>query len=327
MTFSKWIETCPLSSIEAEKVAEALTKLVVLRHGFPNTIHSDQGRNFESRVFQSLCERLGMEKTRTSPFHPSGNAIVERGNQTLGDMLASVVSEDHKDWDERLPFVTWAFNSSSHSTTGLSPYHVLHGWPPRLPLDVLLPSNASSPTDVYNFVVKTQNRLLQSRRQVHEKLRHSQALRNERYNCNAHFRPFKPGDLVMLNSKTVRPGLSKCLSDRWTGPFEVQRRLGEVNYRIRILPSAISRNRKRKMVVHHDRLKPFVKRRSSLQLGADEPETDEQDSPDPEDQQSEPSWMMLETPTGEEEEETPIQLPRRSTRVRRAPDFYQAGGQ
>jgi transposase InsO family protein len=333
--FSKWMETCALSSIEAEKVADALVRQVVLRHGVPDTIHSDQGRQFESRVFANLCEQLGVEKTRTSPFHPSGNGLVERGNRTLGDMLATVISDTQGDWDEKLPFVTWAFNSSEHSTTGMSPYQLLHGWPPRLPLDVLLPNRDGDETrDVWGFVEKTRERLLKSRMQVHRQLCEAQSERNERYNQDKRFHQYDRGDLVMLSSKVVKPGLSKSLSRRWTGPFEVLKRLGEVNYRIRLAPSAKEAGRRRKFVVHHDRLKPFVARSDSLGAGEAAQSSDE-DAGQEEATAADPlagvphAWTELaecdDVDSAAGEDNPPEQPLRRSTRERKRPDFYEAG--
>ncbi|PAA61768.1 hypothetical protein BOX15_Mlig029272g4 [Macrostomum lignano] len=325
--FSKWMETCALPSIEAERVADVLVHQVALRHGVPDTIHSDQGRQFESQLFQSLCEQLGMRKTRTSPFHPSGNGLVERGNRTLGNMLATVVAESQDDWDVQLPFVTWAFNSSAHCTTGLSPFQVLHGWPPRLPLDVKLPHTNSGASDTLEYVEDVQKRLLQSRRLVHQKLQSAQTERNERYNKDVRFQPYNQGDLVMLSCKTVKPGRSKSLSNRWTGPYVVLKRLGEVNYRVRLAPGLAVR-RRRKLVVHHDRLKPFVERRGSLQL-TDEQQPAPATSTSPEQLGVPDAWAQLSGGNDDDGGDTeaaidPVVPPelRRSVRQRRPPDFY-----
>uniref|UniRef100_A0A1I8HVJ8 CCHC-type domain-containing protein n=1 Tax=Macrostomum lignano TaxID=282301 RepID=A0A1I8HVJ8_9PLAT len=144
-------------------------------------------------------------------------------------------------------------------------------WWPKMQQDVQnwLPHTNSGASDTLEYVEDVQKRLLQSRRLVHQKLQSAQTERNERYNKDVRFQPYNQGDLVMLSCKTVKPGRSKSLSNRWTGPYVVLKRLGEVNYRVRLAPGLAVR-RRRKLVVHHDRLKPFVKRRGSLQL------TDEQ---------------------------------------------------
>ena len=68
--FSKWMEAFAIPNQEATTVARVLVDEFVARFGIPRQIHSDQGRNFESKVFQEMCEALGIDKTRTTPLHP-----------------------------------------------------------------------------------------------------------------------------------------------------------------------------------------------------------------------------------------------------------------
>ena len=69
--FSKWVEAYALPNQEAVTVAEALVKECICRFGVPRELHSDQGRNFESAVFQNICKILGINKTRTTALHPA----------------------------------------------------------------------------------------------------------------------------------------------------------------------------------------------------------------------------------------------------------------
>ena len=81
--FTKWVECMPLPSQTAEVTAKAAIDGFFSRFGYPFQIFSDQGRNFESKLFAALCEALEIHKTRTSPYRPSGNGQVERYNRTL----------------------------------------------------------------------------------------------------------------------------------------------------------------------------------------------------------------------------------------------------
>ncbi|PAA64027.1 hypothetical protein BOX15_Mlig018570g1 [Macrostomum lignano] len=145
-TLSKWVEAAALSQIDANTVAEALVICVMLRHGVPEVVHSDQGRQFEAKVFKQTCALLGAEKLRTSPFHPSGNGSVEKFNRTLGNMLSGFCSENQATWDALLPYILWAYcNSSEHSSTGESPLKVLRGMEPRLPVDLALGGQRDHP--------------------------------------------------------------------------------------------------------------------------------------------------------------------------------------
>jgi transposase InsO family protein len=70
--------------------------------GSPLEIHTDQGRCFESELFKETCRLPDVAKTRTSPYHPSLNGIIERFNATLVAMIRSYVDENQRNWDEHI---------------------------------------------------------------------------------------------------------------------------------------------------------------------------------------------------------------------------------
>ena len=80
---TKWYEAVPLPDQTAEKTATALLEHWIIRFGVLVSIHTDQGRKFESELFQSLMNSLQIDKTRTTSFHPQSNAVIERMNRTL----------------------------------------------------------------------------------------------------------------------------------------------------------------------------------------------------------------------------------------------------
>ena len=76
---------------------------IVCRYGVPEGLHADQGRNFEAQLMKELCQRLGIRRTRSSPFNPQGNGQAERTNRTLAERLAmDLEAMDQTDWDEKL---------------------------------------------------------------------------------------------------------------------------------------------------------------------------------------------------------------------------------
>ncbi|KAJ8006486.1 hypothetical protein DPEC_G00107750 [Dallia pectoralis] len=107
----EWPEAYALPNQEAETIVNALLGGFISRFGVPETIHSDQGRNFESRVFAEMCQRLGVEKTRTTPLHPQSDGLVERFHRTLG----------------QLPLVLMACRSAVQDSTACSPALLMLG--------------------------------------------------------------------------------------------------------------------------------------------------------------------------------------------------------
>ncbi|MCG7879381.1 MAG: RNase H-like domain-containing protein, partial [Candidatus Thiodiazotropha endolucinida] len=125
--FTKWVEAFAIPDQTAQTVARCLVKEVVSRFGVPTYIHSDQGRQFESAVYQEVCALLDIKKTRTTPYHPQSDGMVERFNRTLERLLSAFVNAEHSDWDERLPYVLMAYRSSVNETTGYTPNMMMLG--------------------------------------------------------------------------------------------------------------------------------------------------------------------------------------------------------
>lgn len=82
----------------------------------------DQGRQFESTIMDELCKLLQIQKSRTTPYHPQGDGLVERSNRTLLNMLSIVVEEHPDTWESHLRPVCMAYNTSIQPTTGYSPF-------------------------------------------------------------------------------------------------------------------------------------------------------------------------------------------------------------
>uniref|UniRef100_A0A1I8INJ4 Fibrinogen C-terminal domain-containing protein n=1 Tax=Macrostomum lignano TaxID=282301 RepID=A0A1I8INJ4_9PLAT len=148
---------------------------------------------------------------------------------------------------------------------------------------------------------------------VRQRLLSTQRSRKQHYDKRQHFTPFQVGQLVMLSNPAVRKGEFKALRRRWLGPYRVLEKLGLVTYRI-----SKPAGRRRSSVVHHDRLKAFVRRRPqpTLALPAADPHAAEDGRP-PSPVDPRQTWTdLLDEPTAAG--------PRRSERTRRPPDFFVA---
>ena len=110
--FTKWMEVYAIPNMEAVTVARKLVDQMFCRFSPPDQLHSDQGKQFESTVMREICNILGMKKTRTSPYHPQCDGLVEQYNHTLLDMLATTTQNHPFDWEDQLPKVCMAYNTS-----------------------------------------------------------------------------------------------------------------------------------------------------------------------------------------------------------------------
>ena len=125
--FSRWTEAGPLPDKTPLAVADAFFQHIVCRFGMPLVIHSDQSQEFENKMIQELCLLCGAHKTRTTPYHPESDGLVEHFNKTLLMMLAMFAGENRDDWDYLLPAVMMAYRSSVHESTGFGPYRLMFG--------------------------------------------------------------------------------------------------------------------------------------------------------------------------------------------------------
>jgi len=146
---------------EAATVAKILVDKVICVHGCPIQILTDQGPNFESTLFQELCKLMAVDKIRTTPYKPSTNGNIERFHATMHSMLAKLVSEQQRDWDQCLPAVAFAYRSTVQESTGFSPYFLMYGREARIPADLVYgpPPDLSHAEDVPEFVAQRRDAL------------------------------------------------------------------------------------------------------------------------------------------------------------------------
>jgi transposase InsO family protein len=126
-----------MPNMEARTVAKIIVEEVIARFGVPCFIHSDQGRQFESNLFKEMCVLLGIGKTRTNPYHPKSDGMVERFNKTLEAMLSAYVGDHQRDWDSHLPYVMMACRSAEHETTTLTSNMLMLGRETSTPMDLM----------------------------------------------------------------------------------------------------------------------------------------------------------------------------------------------
>ena len=251
--FTKWTEAIPIPNQEAHTVAEALVQQFICRFGAPDWLHTDQGRNFEANLMAELCKLLGITKTRTTPYHPQSDGMIERFNRTLLNMLSTVTGEREHDWDCQLPLVMMAYRTSINESTGATPYYLMFGREARLPIDVIfgIPPGevAVSPSQ---HVLDLRKRLEDAYHRVRSQLGLQQRRHKMLYDRKVSGSPYKLHDRVWLPCPAVQRGKSPKFHRPWQGPYQIIKVISDVLYRIQLLSSP-----RRRVVVHFDRLKPY----------------------------------------------------------------------
>lgn len=261
--FSKWPEAFAMPNQTAKTTADKIYQGIVCRYGVPEGLHADQGRNFEANLMKELCQRLGIKRTRSSPFNPQGNGQAERTNRTLAERLAmDLDAMDQSDWDEKLPSALAAIRTAPNSTTGESPYFLLFGTEARTIADVVHPKEkqeGGQPQDANEFRNKI-TRLQDIHQKVKTRVMDEHAKRHKRQEMDIRFTPFKEGEKVWMYGPPPKKGLSKkLLAERWRGPYVVTKKLGETLYKIRL-----EKGKRHTKIVNHRRLKRHYERPKHL---------------------------------------------------------------
>ena len=135
---TRWCEALPVPNAEATVIARLLVDDIIARYGAPKVLLFDRGKNFLSKLVAEVCKIFQIHKVNTSSYHPQTDGLVERFNSTLCQSLSMFVAKDQKDWDEYIPFILFAHRTSNCEAIGDSPFYVLYGREPRLPVDVKL---------------------------------------------------------------------------------------------------------------------------------------------------------------------------------------------
>eukprot|EP00064_Thunnus_orientalis_P023816 superscaffoldBa00009410_g24077 len=133
--FTKFAVAIPTPNQKARTVAKCLWENFMVHYGMPEKLHSDQGPDFESRMIKELCQVAGIQKVRTTPYHPRGNPV-ERFNRTLLDMLGTLQNQEKSRWRDFVKPLVHAYNCTRNDVTGFTPYELMFGRQPRLPVDL-----------------------------------------------------------------------------------------------------------------------------------------------------------------------------------------------
>ena len=248
--FTKWVDVFACRDIKAPTVAKALIKWIT-RNGIPDQIISDQGTNYMSELIEHIFDVFDIHKTRTAAYHPQADGLSERFVRTIKQMISAFVDQDQKDWDQNLDLFCFAYNTATQSTTKHSPYYLLFGRQPKIPIDLfcdeILIDLGLDEDDYANqlqrklkltYEIVTSNRDFRMQK---AKIRHDRTVRA----CK-----FKVNDQVWLQVKKVKQGTQKKLAWKWQGPYIVLQVYGETTYRIKPVDK-----RGKTITAHRDRLK------------------------------------------------------------------------
>ena len=258
--FSKYTKAAAMPDQKAETVAKAFDREWISVFGTPRIVHSDQGSNFESEVFQEMCKLLQISKSRTTAYHPQGNSQCERFNSTLLSMIHAHARDHPKTWDVNLHHIVMFYNATKHSSTDVEPNRVMLGRNIDMPIDITMPANPDvQPKTPNDYVRKMEQELRSTCLATREHLKRAATLQKKYYDRDCNLYKHKEGDMVKLRVFKRKPGFGK-FSDIYDGPYLIIDKLGDVTFRIAKSPES------KPKVVHHDHILPYFPKQASEKM-------------------------------------------------------------
>ena len=198
--FTKWLELFALRNQKAETVAKKVFDGWIPRHGAPEQLHHDQGKNLSAKMIEEVRSFVEVWNIRTTPytFHPHSDGSSERSIPTVNNMLAKVVAEDQRNWDLYVSSSCFAYNTAVHSCTGYSPSFVEFGRELRLPND-LIDWNEENKHDISHteYAQQLKTRLTKAFKTAKDVLHPAHKTQKHFYDRWARANVFTEGDMVL----------------------------------------------------------------------------------------------------------------------------------
>jgi transposase InsO family protein len=199
-------------------------------------IISDNGTQFESRLFKGFCSDLSIKNFFSSPGYPQSNGQAEISNKIILSGIKKKLEEAKGKWVEELPSILWMHRTTVKKSTGETPFALAYGVEAVIPLEVGIPTTRTT-----DFTVETNEDNLQKDLDLLEERRdlamvrlasYQQRIKRE-YDKNIKPRVFRVGDLVLRKAmaNTRRPNEGK-LGPNWEGPYKVISLVGVGSYRL-----------------------------------------------------------------------------------------------
>ncbi|KAG5869808.1 hypothetical protein JTB14_037543 [Gonioctena quinquepunctata] len=246
---TKFSIAIPIPDQTANTVAYNSTTKIICQFGAPNFLVTDQGTNFLSQIFKETCRILEIKQIQCTSYHPQSDGSLERSHRTLVEYLRSYINKDMNNWHDFMPFATFVFNTTPHSSTGYTPFELLYGHKANLPTSLTKSSELLYSYDDYYNELKS--RMQHSHEIAGETILKHKDIAKTYYDKNSNPSRISEGDKVLLkNEHTLRK--IKETEAQFMGPYEVISIDSDTNCTIII--------KRKPTKVHFNRLKLFNER-------------------------------------------------------------------
>ncbi|CAM8889845.1 unnamed protein product [Rhodiola kirilowii] len=238
--FSKWAEAVTLREVKKENVVDFITKHIIYRHGVPQRIVTDNGKQFSNKLMTNLCEKFKFKQYKSSMYNAPANGLAEAFNKTLCNLLRKVVGKSKRDWHEKIGEALWAYRTTYKTPTQATSYALVYGVEAVLPLELQIPSMRIAIQEGLSSDENDKLRLAElealdeKRLQAQQSLQCYQARLSRAFNKKVRPRSFQKGDLVLAVRRPIITShkTGSKFKAKWDGPYVVQEAYTNGAYKI-----------------------------------------------------------------------------------------------
>ena len=138
MAIKSWPMVKAIPDKEATTVANAIFEKLILEHGSPEILLSDNGKEFTNDTLAYVCQEFRIEQHLTSPYTPRSNGKTENFNKFLKASIRKLCQEDKASWDQVLDQILFSYRCCPHTSTGEAPYTLVYNRDPPIPIHKLI---------------------------------------------------------------------------------------------------------------------------------------------------------------------------------------------
>ena len=223
--FSRLTRCVPVRTKTAENTANAFYHGWLSVYGAPLhlSLVTDNGLEYKGAVFQCLTKAYGLKSKWTNYYSPSTNGMCERVNRTILAVLRRLTDNHPKDWSVHLDSCTNAINSTVCTSTGVSPFELIHGIKIRLPNQIVLPQvNLDMLLNEKEAVAVWRSRLRTLREEAVLLMTNAQNEQKKHYDAKTSPPKFQVGDICARLVERLPVDGSK-MAHRYQGTYEIRR--------------------------------------------------------------------------------------------------------
>ncbi len=242
---TNWVVARPscTEGLTGEKAAHLLLDGAWGEIGVPSIVTSDQGAQFISQWFRTLCARLGVRQSFSQAYRPQANGRAEVAGRTVRNVLRKIHADHEVNWVQALPQVLRLRHDMPNPETGLSPYQLLFGRErPLAGLPYTFPRAHPEATELFDFIEKCTVFIT-------EKLRQELKKEEDQVNRKRHSEIYIPGQWVWIHRPTAYSGVK--MQTAWVGPYKIAAQTGEHSFVVEVSPRILQE-------VHMDQMKPCL---------------------------------------------------------------------